>query len=78
MKKLLIVDGNSILNRAFYGVRPLTTRDGRNTNAIFGFINMLHKQITELSPDFAAIAFQNSPSNLNRPKTLLVLWDSIY
>lgn len=57
MKKLLIVDGNSILNRAFYGVRPLTTRDGRNTNAIFGFINMLHKQITELSPDYAAIAF---------------------
>ena len=39
MKKLLVVDGNSILNRAFYGVRPLTTRDGRNTNAIFGFIN---------------------------------------
>ena len=57
MKKLLIVDGNSILNRAFYGVRPLTTRDGRNTNAIFGFINMLHKQITELEPDYAAIAF---------------------
>ncbi len=57
MKKLLIVDGNSILNRAFYGVRPLTTRDGRNTNAIFGFINMLHKQITELNPDYAAIAF---------------------
>lgn len=57
MKKLLIVDGNSILNRAFYGVRPLTTRDGRNTNAIFGFINMLYKQICELSPDYAAIAF---------------------
>lgn len=57
MKKLLAVDGNSILNRAFYGVRPLTTRDGRNTNAIFGFINMLYKQIEELSPDYAAIAF---------------------
>ena len=57
MKKLLVVDGNSILNRAFYGVRPLTTRDGRNTNAIFGFINMLYKQINELSPDYAAIAF---------------------
>lgn len=57
MKKLLIVDGNSILNRAFYGVRPLTTRDGRNTNAIFGFINMLYKQLEELSPDYAAIAF---------------------
>ena len=57
MKKLLCVDGNSILNRAFYGVKPLTTRDGRNTNAIFGFIQMLYKQITDLSPDYAAIAF---------------------
>lgn len=57
MKKLLVVDGNSILNRAFYGVRPLTTRDGRNTNAIFGFINMLYKQLTDLEPDYAAIAF---------------------
>ena len=57
MKKLLVVDGNSILNRAFYGVRPLTTRDGRNTNAIFGFINMLYKQLTDLAPDYDAIAF---------------------
>ncbi len=57
MKKLLVVDGNSILNRAFYGVRPLTTRDGRNTNAIFGFINMLYKQISDLAPEYAAIAF---------------------
>ena len=57
MKKLLVVDGNSILNRAFYGVRPLTTRDGRNTNAIFGFINMLYKQLNDLAPDYAAIAF---------------------
>ena len=57
MKKLLIVDGNSILNRAYYGVRPLTTRDGRNTNAIFGFINMLYKQICDITPDYAAIAF---------------------
>ena len=40
-KKLLIIDGNSILNRAFYGVRPMTTKDGRPTNAIYGFINMI-------------------------------------
>jgi DNA polymerase-1 len=57
MKKLLAVDGNSILNRAFYGVRPLTTKDGRNTNAVFGFINMLYKQLSEIKPDYAAIAF---------------------
>ena len=68
MKKLLIVDGNSILNRAFYGVRPLTTRDGRNTNAIFGFINMLYKQITELSPDYAAIAFDLKAATFRHKK----------
>ena len=68
MKKLLIVDGNSILNRAFYGVRPLTTRDGRNTNAIFGFINMLYKQITELSPDYAAIAFDLKSATFRHKK----------
>ena len=53
----MVLDGNSIINRAYYGVRPLTTRDGRNTNAIFGFINMLYKQLTDLAPDYAAIAF---------------------
>lgn len=56
-KKLLIIDGNSILNRAFYGVRPMTTKDGRPTNAIYGFINMILKPLETLSPDAAAIAF---------------------
>ena len=41
--KLLVLDGNSIINRAFYGVRPLTTRDGLYTNAIYGFLNILEK-----------------------------------
>ena len=40
MKKLLVIDGNSILNRAFYGVRLLSTKDGRFTNGIFGFMNI--------------------------------------
>ena len=39
--KLMILDGNSVINRAFYGVRPLTTRDGLYTNAIYGFLNIL-------------------------------------
>lgn len=56
-KKLLIIDGNSVLNRAFYGVRPMTTSDGRPTNAIYGFINMILKPIESMSPDAAAIAF---------------------
>lgn len=41
--RLLAVDGNSIVNRAFYGIRPLTTKDGQFTNAIYGFLTMLYK-----------------------------------
>ncbi len=57
MKKLLIVDGNSILNRAFYGIRPLTTKDGLPTNAVYGFITILKKHLDSLSPDYLACAF---------------------
>ncbi len=57
MKKLLCIDGNSILNRQFYGIRPLSTKEGFPTNAIFGFVNVLAKQLEALSPDYAAVAF---------------------
>ncbi len=57
MKKLLIVDGNSIINRAFYGIRPLSTSDGQPTNAIFGTVNILAKHIEARKPDYCAIAF---------------------
>lgn len=57
MEKLLVVDGNSIINRAFYGVRPLTTSYGLHTNALFGMINILLKHIEALHPDHCAIAF---------------------
>ena len=55
--KLMILDGNSIINRAFYGVRPLTTRDGLYTNAIFGFLNILQKLEQEERPDALCVAF---------------------
>ncbi len=57
MKKILVIDGNSIINRAFYGVRPLTTKSGKNTNAIFGMINIVARQLDALKPDYAAVAF---------------------
>lgn len=57
MKKILCIDGNSILNRQFYGIRPLSTPDGFPTNAIFGFVNVLSRQIDALQPDFVAVAF---------------------
>ena len=55
--KLMILDGNSIINRAFYGVRLLTTREGLYTNAIFGFLNILEKLRNEEQPDALAVAF---------------------
>ncbi len=56
-KKLLAIDGNSILNRAFYGVRPLTTKEGFPTNALYGTINMISRQFQALAPDYCAVAF---------------------
>ena len=57
MKKLLIIDGNSILNRAYYGIRPLTAPDGTPTNAVYGFLNILFKHLEEESPDYLCVAF---------------------
>lgn len=55
--RLLVVDGNSIVNRAFYGIRPLTTKDGQFTHAIYGFLTMLQKIKNAENPDAVAIAF---------------------
>lgn len=57
MKRMLVIDGNSILNRAFYGVRPLTTKDGFPTNALYGLVNMVRKQTEALGADGLAVAF---------------------
>lgn len=55
--KLLILDGNSVINRAFFGVKPLTTREGLYTHAIFGFLNILERMEKEEQPDAVAVAF---------------------
>ena len=55
--KLLILDGNSVINRAFYGVRLLTTREGQYTNAIYGFLNILEKLEKEEQPEAVCVAF---------------------
>ncbi len=55
--KLLVLDGNSILNRAFYGIKLLSTKSGEYTNGIYGFLTMLKKLLDETSPDGVAIAF---------------------
>ena len=55
--KLLAVDGNSILNRAYYGIKALTTKNGEFTNGIYGFLNILLRVLDEVEPDAAAVAF---------------------
>ena len=55
--KLLVLDGNSIANRAFYGIKLLTTKDGRYTNAIYGFMNILLNLLRDNDPDEVAVAF---------------------
>ena len=55
--KLLCIDGNSIINRAFYGIKLLSTKDGQYTNGIYGFINILNRLCETENPDGVAIAF---------------------
>ena len=60
MSKLIVVDGNSIVNRAFYGImgsRMLQTADGTYTNAVYGFLAILFKELEEINPDYIAVAF---------------------
>ncbi|MEE0930600.1 MAG: 5'-3' exonuclease H3TH domain-containing protein, partial [Acutalibacteraceae bacterium] len=55
--KLLVLDGNSILNRAFYGIKLLTTKNGEYTNAVYGFLTMMSKILSDTTPNAVAIAF---------------------
>ncbi len=57
MKRLLVLDSNSIINRAFYGIRTLNAPDGTPTNAVYGFLNILLKLINENKPDYILAAF---------------------
>ena len=55
--KLMVIDGNSIINRSFYGVRPLTTREGLPTNAVYGFVTTLLKLLDEEKPQALCVTF---------------------
>ena len=56
-EKIVLIDGHSIINRAFYGVPDLTNKDGLHTNGIFGFVNILLKILEEEKPDYLTVAF---------------------
>ena len=55
--KLMILDGNSVINRAYFGVKPLTTREGLYTHAVYGFLNILERMEKEENPDAVCVAF---------------------
>ena len=57
MSKIVLIDGHSMLNRAFYGVPDLTNAKGLHTNAIYGFLNILFKILEEEKPDYLTVAF---------------------
>ena len=60
MNKLLLIDGNSIINRAFYGImgsKMLMTEDGTYTNAVYGFLSILFKELDDIKPEYLVVAF---------------------
>ena len=56
-QKIVLIDGHSILNRAFYGLPDLTNAEGLHTNAVYGFLNILFKILDEEKPEFLTVAF---------------------
>ena len=64
--KLMVIDGNSIVNRAYYGIRPLSTRDGLYTHAIYGFLTTLQRLLDEEQPQALCVTFDRKAT---RPTT---------
>ena len=59
-EKILLIDGHSILNRAYYGLPNLTNWEGLHTNAVYGFLNIMFKILDEEKPDYLTVAFDRS------------------
>mgnify|MGYP002675098947 CR=1 FL=1 len=55
--KLMVIDGNSIINRSFYGIRPLSTREGLFTHAVYGFVTTMQRLLDEEQPEALCVAF---------------------
>ena len=67
-EKILLIDGHSILNRAFYGLPDLTNSEGVHTGAIYGFLNILFKVLGEENPEYLAVAFDRSEPTFRHEK----------
>ena len=66
MDKLMLLDGNSIFNRAYYALPVLNDKGGKNINAVYGFMNILVKAMTELNPTHIAVAFDKRGHNFRK------------
>ena len=62
-EKLIIIDGNSLLNRAYFAIPPLNNHEGKNVNAVFGFVNILLKALGDIRPTHLAVAFDKKGKN---------------
>jgi DNA polymerase-1 len=67
-KKLMIIDGNAIVHRAYHAIPPLTTKDGIVVNAVYGFVSMLLKVLHELKPDYIAVTFDEAGPTFRHKK----------
>ena len=71
-EKILLIDGHSILNRAFYGLPDLTNSEGKHTGAVYGFLNILLRTIEEEKPQYLTVAFdlktQAKPMNFSEKR----------
>ena len=72
--KLLAIDGNSIMNRAFYGIKLLSNSKGQFTNALTGFMNIYLKEIGEVKPDCVAVALKMNRCHTFADKTVRFLF----
>ena len=68
-KKLVLIDGHSILNRAFFGIPDLTNSEGLHTNAVYGFLNILFKILEEEQPNYLTVAFDVSQPTFRMQNT---------
>ena len=68
--KIVLLDGHSILNRAFYGVPDLSNAEGLHTNAVYGFLNILFKILDEEQPQYLAVAFDLHAPRLSQKRAM--------
>ena len=66
MEKLLLIDGNSIIYRAYFALPPLTAEDGLNVNAVYGFMNIFNRAVNDYEPTHIAVAFDMKGENFRK------------